>query len=499
MKKVSKISICAFSFALGMLGLPHTTSRAAQNDTILPNIYVGNTNVGGMTKDQAKQACQSYIDEINNTKIVLKCNDETANVTFSELGIMADPDVVCEAACEYGRKGNVLKRYKETKSLENGGEKKLELEVSLSEDAYGKVEAMIAPFNKEAANAGIEMVDGSFQVKEETVGIACDVQATVDAIKGELAGANGGEISVDVVKQEVKPEVTSEALKDVKDELGSFSTNYSGDAGRMANVENATNFINGTVLMPGEEFDTDATIRPYTEENGYHYAGEYNNGKVVQGLGGGICQVSTTLYNAVLYAELEVTQRSNHSLTVGYVKLAKDAAIAGDIKNFKFKNSSDSPIYIAGACVDGEVTFSIFGKETRPANRTLDFESVLVNTINPGEPIVEVDNSLPPGTRNVTQNAHTGYVAELYKHVYIDGELTETVKINTSTYNATPEYVTVGPDAPPEQPAPEQPAEGGEQNPEQPPAEGGEGQNSENPPTEGGEGADPNAPADGGE
>ena len=224
----------------------------------------------------------------------------------------------------------------------------------------------------------------------------------------------------------------------------------------MANVDNACNFINGTVIMPGEEFDTDATIRPYTEENGYHYAAEYSNGQVVQGLGGGVCQVSTTLYNAVLYAELEVTQRANHSLTVGYVQLAQDAAISGDVKNFKFRNDTDTPIYIAGACEDGQITFAIFGKETRPENRTLDFESITTSTISPGEAVVTVDESLPAGTRDVTQKAHTGYVAELWKHVYVDGELVDSIKINTSQYMATPEHVTVGPDEPEEEAAAEE-------------------------------------------
>ncbi|MBQ8914029.1 MAG: VanW family protein [Lachnospiraceae bacterium] len=418
---------------------------------ILPNVYVGSINVGGMTLDEAKNACASYVDSVNASAVTFTCKDKSVIVPLSDIGVSTDAGKVVEAAYSYGRKGNVLKRYKETKELENGGTKELELNFSLSGDAYTNLENVFAGFNVEPSSASIEMVDGSFQIQPESVGIAVDSQASIEQFQNVINQTTDfGSVSMELVYTESEPEVTSDALNGITDKLGEYTTTYSGDAGRMANVENACNFINGTLVLPGEEFDTDATIRPYTEENGYHYAAEYSNGQVVQGLGGGVCQVSTTLYNAVLYAELEVTQRANHSLTVGYVKLAQDAAISGDVKNFKFRNNTDTPIYIAGACENGQITFALFGKETRPENRTLEFESVLVETISPGEAIVDVDNSLPVGTRNVTQKAHTGYVAELWKHVYVDGQLTDSIKINTSQYMSTPEHVTVGPDAPEE-------------------------------------------------
>ena len=433
------------------------SQESGMTGTILPNVYVGNVNVGGMTIDDARNACVSYVDSVNASVINLNCAGETIQVSLSELGIGADVNSVVEAAYKYGRTGNVLKRYKEKKSLENGEPKNLELHLGLGENAYASMEAALSGFNREATPAGISMVDGVFEIQPETVGVAVDIQATYDALQLALNNSTDfSNINVDVVANEQQPEVTSDELNGITDKLGEYTTSYGGgDAGRMANVENACSFINGTLVLPGEEFDTDATIRPYTEENGYHYAGEYSNGTVVQGLGGGVCQVSTTLYNAVLFAELEVTERYAHSLTVGYVQLSQDAAISGTVKNFKFRNNTDTPIYIAGACEDGKITFAIFGKETRPENRTLEFESVLIETISPGEPEVTVDESLPAGSRTVTQKAHTGYVAELWKHVYVDGQLTDSVKVNSSQYMSTPEKVTVGPDEPGEEAPPE--------------------------------------------
>lgn len=113
-----------------------------------------------------------------------------------------------------------------------------------------------------------------------------------------------------------------------------------------ANVENGASLINGTLLYPGDSFSVYSKVAPFTADNGYHLAGSYSNGQTVQTYGGGICQVSTTLYNAVLRAELNVTERSNHSMTVHYVPLSADAAISGTDKDLKFTNNLDpSGIY----------------------------------------------------------------------------------------------------------------------------------------------------------
>ena len=140
------------------------------------------------------------------------------------------------------------------------------------------------------------------------------------------------------------------------------------------------------------------TVAPFTAENGYAMAGSYLNGEVVDSMGGGICQVSTTLYNAVLRAELEVVERSPHSMTVHYVELSEDAAIAGTYKDIKITNNYSTPIYIEGTTAGKTLTFTIYGKETRPSNRTLAFESETLSTTP--SPTQEIqDPSLPAGQR----------------------------------------------------------------------------------------------------
>jgi vancomycin resistance protein YoaR len=252
-------------------------------------------------------------------------------------------------------------------------------------------------------------------------------------------------MSIDLEIEVVKPRGDAETLSRLTDKLGTFMTRfYSSGADRVTNVTNGCRLINGTLLYPGEQISVSETISPMTEENGYALAGSYLNGQVVESFGGGICQVSTTLYQAVLRAELQVDERYNHSMVVNYVDHSGDAAIAEGIKDFKFTNNLDNPIYIDGYTTpDKTITFTIYGIETRPENRTLEFESEDLEEIEPGPDRVIADSSMAAGSTK-KQSAHIGYRSELYKIVKVDGVETERIKVNSSTYQAVPAILTVG-------------------------------------------------------
>ena len=203
--------------------------------------------------------------------------------------------------------------------------------------------------------------------------------------------------------------------------------------------------IDGCTLYPGDEFSAYEAVSPFTEANGYYMAGSYMNGMVVDSLGGGICQVSTTLYNAVLQAELEVTQRYNHSMIVTYVDPSADAAIAESSgKDFKFINNLEYPIYIEGQTTpDKNITFTIYGVETRDSNRKVTYESVVLEKLVPDTEVIYTNESLPVGYCSV-QSAHIGYKAQLWKVVTVDDVEVSREQVNSSTYNKAPRSATVG-------------------------------------------------------
>lgn len=210
-------------------------------------------------------------------------------------------------------------------------------------------------------------------------------------------------------------------------------------------MANGCSLINGSTIYPGEEFSAYEAVSPFTVDNGYHMAGSYLNGQVVDSLGGGICQVSTTLYNAVLRAELEVTERYNHSMIVTYVDPSADAAIAESSgKDFKFKNNLDYPIYIEGYTTpDKQITFTIYGVETRDSGHEVVYESEVLERIEPDTEVIYTDAAQPVGYCSV-QSAHIGYKARLWKIVKENGVEVSREQINSSTYMKAPRSATVG-------------------------------------------------------
>ena len=240
-----------------------------------------------------------------------------------------------------------------------------------------------------------------------------------------------------------EPKVKKTDLESLQDELGSYTTN-AGWGDRVQNLRRAAELINGTVVMPGEKFSVEQTTLPYTEENGYVVGSAYENGQIVESIGGGLCQVSTTLYNAVLYAELEVTQRAPHSMSVSYVEPSRDAMIAEGISDFKFVNNYDTPILIEGY-IDGnnQLGFYIYGKDTRDAGHSVEFESETLETTKYTTKYVE-DTENAVGSQETEGTGMDGSTARLWKVTYENGEEVSREVINNSTYQTSDVTVKVG-------------------------------------------------------
>ena len=413
---------------------------------ILEGIYVDDINLSGKTYDEAVKTIKDKVRSMAGASITLNSiGDNSVIVTAGELGLNWNDTNLIADALYVGRDGNMVARYKQRKDLEH---QKIiyPLKLELDKD---KIISVVSEqgklYNIEAKNASLSKADGDFHITPGTTGEKIDVNASVSRIESNFENFKGSDMTIDLVVSEDKPKATAEDLEKIHDIIGSFKTSFStSSADRSGNVRNGTHLVDGTVLMPGEMFSMYNTVSPFTEENGYFLAGSYLNGMVVESLGGGICQVSSTLYNAVLRAELEVDERHNHSMIVSYVDLSSDAAISGTSKDFKFTNNKDFPIYIEGITTgDKQVIFNIYGVEERPENRKVSFESEkLSETVPEGDKII-ADPGAPIGSIQ-TQSAHTGYTGKLWKIVTVDGKETERTEVNRSTYLPTQRTATVG-------------------------------------------------------
>lgn len=434
--------ICA---VLGLVGMK--VYADGKGDTIPEGVYIETLSLGGKTTDEAQELVNEYVKDLSKKKLTLVIDGNEEKANLGNLGLTYLENTYIQEAFDFGKTGNLIKRYKELKDIEKEPIV-YHLEFTLDE---GKVEKFIkkngSKYEVKPVNAKLTRKDGKFKVEKEVLGRTINIEDTIvkiDSLLGEDWDHKA--LTVDAVMADAVPDVTSDMLERCKDVLGEYSTSYAtSSASRSANLDNAARLINGSLIMPGQEFSTSEKLVPFTEANGYKTAGAYLNGKVVDSIGGGVCQAATTLYNALLKAEVEITERFPHSMIVSYVQPSMDAAISDGYKDLKFKNSTEVPIYIEAYTVGRTIYFKVYGEETRDtANRRVEYKSEVVETIQPGADIETKDPSQPVGYRRVEQSAHIGYKAKLWKYVYINGEQESKEQVNYSSYAAQPAYVVVG-------------------------------------------------------
>ena len=415
---------------------------ADETDTISKNVYIGGVNVSGMTEEQATKAVEEKLGKGTGGNYTVKIGDETTTATAENFGMEWTNREVVQEAMEVAKGGNLIKQYKDKKDLQVEP-KNFEVAYAPNEQAVKTyVEKLAEEYNRDAEEGDITFANGYPEVTGGETGIAVNVDQSVSSIMKALEG-DGTELTV--VAEVQKPSVTKEELSQVKDVLGTATTYYGSSYERNTNVEVGASKINGTLIMPGETFSVTAAVTPFNADNGYYPAPSYESGQVVDTYGGGICQVSTTLYNAVLKAELQVDERHNHTMLVSYVDPSKDAAIAEGLMDFIFTNNTDAPSYIYGVGDQGTLNFTIYGHETRDPNRSISFRSETLSQTDAStnvKLVAKSDQNI--GYLNQTQSAHQGLEAVLWKDIVNADGTTDTVQVNSSSYQASPAIYEVG-------------------------------------------------------
>ncbi len=419
---------------------------AASDEVISDGVFIGEQDVSGMTAEEAEAYVRSAVEELGKSQITLQMGEAQVTKTWSELGLKWKNTDLIQEISELGTTGNIVRRYKEQKDLQNQSSH-YEIEYSLDQAAEKAFVDSVSDYNSDPVEGSVYMGDdGNLHVEGGTDGLTLNAEATLATLEEYVSDYQAGDVVLEASYDSVSPVLTAEMLSQMTDVLGSATTDYSASSwGRAKNVENGTAKINGALLMPGESFSVTAAVVPFTPDNGYELAPSYESGQVVDSYGGGICQVSTTLYNAVLKAELQIDSRSNHTMIVNYVDPSKDAAIAEGLMDLQFTNTLDNPIYIAGSAWSGTLNFQIFGVETRPSNRSIEFVSETLSQTDPASNIklvAKTDQNV--GYLAQVQSPHQGLSAVLWKNVYYDGALSDTIQVNSSYYQASPAIYEVG-------------------------------------------------------
>lgn len=331
------------------------------------------------------------------------------------------------------------------KSFKPSSKNEVEIEMKETEPKNLDVDYLYDYVKKDVQNAQYMKENGVIIVKNEIDGCEIDREDADEKLKGFGVGSDDIKIKLIITPAEVKKQtLLSKMYVDV---LGQYSSTYAvSNKNRSANVERAGYNINGYTLLPGETFSYNTAVGPRTAERGFKVASVYEANRVADGMGGGICQTCSTLYPAVLYADLEIVERHNHSLEVSYVPLGMDATVAWNSLDFKFKNNTDYPVKIVCNVGKGNVFVKILGYKT---DKSKSVKIITERTsYTPYTTKEIVDSTLAPGAKVSESNGFNGSSVNTYKVYYQNGKETKREKLGTSVYRMAEKVLRVGPAAP---------------------------------------------------
>ena len=413
-------------------------------DTFYDGISVNNVPLGGLTQDEAKEKLSTDVNNVIREQIIsLVDGENTYDIKYGDIDAKYNIDDTLLAAYNYGRNGELKDRYKQVTDLKDNP-KDFEAQFTYNEELLKtKINEISAQVKVEPENSVMKRENGAFVISDEKIGYEMDFDSTYNATKAVIESLQPG--TVEIKKNEIQPEITREENEKATSLIGTYYTTFSGnDYGRNENLRVGCANINGTELAPGEIFSMNEGLGPQTYENGYRDAAVIVDGKIEDGLAGGVCQITSTLYNAVILAELKIVERSNHSLAVSYVPLGQDAAVAGDYKDLKFQNDTDYPVYIEAYISGNKLITNVYGYEIHSPSREVKFENIVDSVIQkPAEKVTE-DPEKPKGYREVTYYGKQGKKVSTYKIVYENGKQISREYFSSSTYRATPDEVTIG-------------------------------------------------------
>lgn len=279
----------------------------------------------------------------------------------------------------------------------------------------------------------------NYAIVASTTGVSFDKKEAAAAIEG-LEEGESKSISLKLTTADITTQNLEKNL--FKDRLGGYSTNVAGTAARINNVRLASQHCNNTILLPGETFSYNEVVGQRTAARGFQEAGAYLNGKTVQELGGGICQVSSTLYCATVLSNLEIVHRENHMFESTYVPLGLDATVSWGGPDYVFKNNTKYPIKVVAGYANGVCTCEIWG--TKTDNITVKFVNEVLSR-NPYSTVTVKDDTKPVGYSAVTEEGENGSRVQTYRELYDgNGKRISRTKESFSVYTRRNQVVTVG-------------------------------------------------------
>ncbi len=429
---VSLLLFCQFYFG----------NAINSKSTFYPNTFINGVNVSGLTKSEASNILQeNLLSNKNNLNITLKADDKSWTINGADLNYVGNFNSTLDEVMEYGHQGNIFEQKKYSNKIKKEG---LYVDIPIEEiyDGFdGKIESIISEievlpqegkidFNPDSANM--------FSITPAHKGIVINR----DELKKTLSQAikeNNFDIEIPFV--EILPENNLQSLLSQIKLRSSFSTDYSRSTSeRKYNIKTALSKFNGMIVEPEQEVSFNSTTGARTKDNGYKTAKIIVGGKYVDGVGGGVCQASTTLYNALILAGVDIVQVNHHTLPASYVPLSFDAMVSEGYADLVFKNTLETPIFIKTICDDKNITVEIYGQPFEDGV-SLKTRAELVKIIPHGGDDIIKDVNNEYGDKVLYQGEYyrlkfpqEGYESKGYIQTIKNGEVIEEKEIRHDKY-----------------------------------------------------------------
>ncbi len=446
LKKIHALFIVVASLLLALSALWGWGHSYASQATIPPQVRLSSWDVGGQSIDAFRQELNERIKQLERTPFIFTFGTsgvDQVKTTLSELGVQYDAGAILTALQQL-QEGTLLERIKARWSFP----KEWTLRFQWKADVWR--ERLTPGWETKAFGKPINAVrkitdSDQIQYTPEKTAFRIDRMQMEQLIRAAIPHTwqEGQAIAIDVPLVVSEPPVTVASLKaeGIERKIIEFSTSFlQAEDGRTHNVVSAAKTIDDMMLKPGDEFDYDKVIAETEKKYGFKEAPVIYNGKLVPGIGGGICQVSSTLYNAVLRTGLEIVERRNHSLPVSYLPLGLDATFSQGYINFKFKNTTGKHLLIRTTAENNRLSIKFFG--TMDSNVAYKMETKTVKVLEPAIKYVK-NADLPIGGHETLQRGKKGYVVESYRIKLVNGKQVERQRIAVDTYRPQPTLIAI--------------------------------------------------------
>ena len=388
-KKYKMIGLVAIICVLGV-SINYFNKKYIYTNVIAKNIFVEGIDVSNLTKEEAI----NYVNEnVILGELQLNYNGETNVISPDEIDLKYNISEVVDEAYNYTKTDLYFENVKRFFDL-NKNSKNLEIKSLYNENKLSeKIQNISDSINVDMKNAKVYISDsGNISTSSATIGKELDIASTKESIYDAIK--NKDYKSIDLKVNIKEPKISTEAVKSVNTLLAEFSTKFSTkDSNRVTNVVLSAKATSDVLLMPGEEFSYNNLTGKRTASNGYKDAPVIINGKLEQDVGGGVCQVSSTLFNSVLYSGLDVTSRRNHSLKSSYVSIGRDAMVSDGGSDFRFKNPYSHPVYIKNTVSNGVITSKIYGNISDKKNISIKVEPYTTEGLDAAKTYIEYKDS----------------------------------------------------------------------------------------------------------